>query len=112
MASGAGIEAFQSFFLQVHVPYAAKRTEKLQVKVSVFNYIGDDLPVRLSLLDPSGYRLVGEPSVQLCVPARDNVVHRFTIDVDQLGTHNVTVSAVVDGEYPGLCGPEFIPAAK
>lgn len=82
------------------------------MKVSVFNYVGDDLPVRLILEHSDQYQLIGEPSVQLCIPARDNAVHRFTIDADQLGTHNVTISAVIDDEYPGQCGPEFIPSAK
>lgn len=31
MATGAAVEAFQPFFLELHIPYAAKRTEKLEV---------------------------------------------------------------------------------
>jgi len=113
MTTGAAVEAFQPFFLELHLPYAAKRSEKLQVKVSVFNYVRTDLPIRLTLAPSAHYDLLsGSNSVHLCVPAKDSVVHQFQIDVKELGTHNVTVAAVIDENYPGACGPEFIPTGK
>jgi len=37
MATGTSIEAFQPFFVELHMPYAAKRTEKLQVGSNHYN---------------------------------------------------------------------------
>ena len=95
-------------FKQIH----DKKLTKMQVKVSVFNYVGDDLPVLLRLEPSTHYHLIGEPSVHLCIGAKDKAVYHFTIDVDQLGTHNITVSASIEGGYPGQCGPEFILSVK
>lgn len=113
MSSAANIEAFQPFFLELHLPYSVKRTEKLQLKISVFNYASHSLPIRLTLAYSEQFELMSDSdSVLLCVPARNNVVHNFLIHAIEIGMHNVSVSATIDDNYPGECGPEILPNAR
>jgi len=113
MSSPSVIEAFQPFFLELHLPYSVKRTEKLKLKVSVFNYASQALPVRLTLGRSETIQIVGgdknsnkmeDNSVQLCIPPQSNLVHYFLVYGTQLGRHNVTATAAIDDAYPGECG--------
>ena len=71
MSSAAHIEAFQPFFVELHLPYSVKRTEKLQLKISVFNYAPHPLPIRLTLGYSEQFELMNVSDlVILCVPAR------------------------------------------
>ncbi len=113
MSSAENVEAFQPFFLELHLPYSAKRTEKLQIKVSVFNYAPHSLPVRLTLPYSEQLELLSEKdSVSFCIAPRSNIVHHFLVHVTELGTHNVTIEATVDESYPQQCGPEYLPSGK
>lgn len=113
MSSAANIEAFQPFFLEIHLPYAAKRTEKLKTKVSVFNYAPHALPVRLTLARSEQFELLDKsPSASFCIPARNKIVHHFLVSPTELGTHNFTVEAIVDETFPGHCGPETLPSGR
>jgi hypothetical protein len=113
MSSAASIEAFQPFFVELHLPYSVKRTEKLQLKISVFNYAPHPLPIRLTLGYSEQFELMNvSDSVILCVPARDSVVHHFFIHAIEMGTHNVSTFATIDDNYPGDCGPEILPSAR
>jgi hypothetical protein len=42
----AKIKAFQPFFIQFTMPYSVKRGEKMPLKVSIFNHMDNDMPVR------------------------------------------------------------------
>lgn len=112
MTAAVDIEAFQPFFVEVHLPYSVKRTEKLQLKISVFNYAPHSLPIRLTLAYSEQFELISDSdSTLLCVPARNNVVHHFVIHAIEIGKHNVSVSATIDDNFPGECGPEILPSA-
>lgn len=110
MSSSSEIEAFQPFFIEIHLPYSVKRTEKLKLKVSVFNYANQALPVRLTLGRSETIQIVGDEkkandnSAQMCIPAQSNLVHYFIVYSTELGRHNVTVTAAIDDAYPGECG--------
>lgn len=113
MTAAVDIEAFQPFFVEVHLPYSVKRTEKLQLKISVFNYAPHSLPIRLTLAYSEQFELISDSdSTLLCVPARNNVVHHFVIHAIEIGKHNVSVSATIDDNFPGECGPEILPSAR
>lgn len=113
MSPAAEVQAFQPFFVEIHLPYSVKRSEKSDVKVSVFNYASHDLPVRLTLAYSEQYELLSDSdSVQICLPARESVTHRFLIMATELGTHNLTVSAAIDDAFNGVCGPEVLPSAR
>ena len=118
MSLPSEIEAFQPFFVELHLPYSVKRTEKLKLKVSVFNYASQSLPVRLTFGHSETIQLVGKEnskqngisdySVQLCIPPKSNLVHHFVIYATQLGRHNVTVTATIDDLFPTECGSSSV----
>ena len=115
MSSPSEIEAFQPFFLELHLPYSVKRTEKLKLKVSVFNYATQSLPIRLTLaqsetiqLVPNGNDSLIDYSAQLCILPKSNLVHHFVVYANQLGRHNVTVSAAIDDLFPTECGSSSV----
>lgn len=113
MTTAVDIEAFQPFFIEVHLPYSVKRTEKLQLKISVFNYAPHSLPIRLTLAYSEQFELMSDSdSVLLCVPARNSVVHHFVIHAIEMGKHNVSICATIDDHFPGECGPEILPSAR
>lgn len=113
MSSAVGIEAFQPFFLEIHLPYAAKRSEKLKAKVSVFNYAPHSLPVRITLVNSEQIQLLdASDSKSYCIPAKNNIVHHFLVSPTELGTHNITVTAIVDEAFPGQCGSDTLSSAK
>ena len=113
MSDPSSIEAFQPFFLEVHLPYSVKRDEKLQIKVSVFNYLSYDIPIKLTLEKSKSFKLfVGSNSVKFCLPSRNSVVQQFGMYALELGSRNVTVTAVIDDSFVGACGPETLPSGR
>lgn len=113
MSPAVNIEAFQPFFAELHLPYSVKRTEKLQLKISVFNYAPHSLPIRLTLAYSEQFELMSDSdSVLLCVPSKNSLVHHFFIHAIEIGKHNVSASATIDENYPGECGPEILPNAR
>ena len=111
MSATSSVEAFQPFFLELHLPYSVKRAEKMQIKVSVFIYLSYDLPIRLTMGESKHFKLLGgSNSAQFCVPAKNSVVHQFGMYAVELGEHNVTVTATIDGQFGGACGPDTLPS--
>lgn len=113
MSSLVRIESFQPFFVELHLPYSMKRTEKLHLKISVFNYASHFLPIRLTLAYSEQFELLSDSdSTTLCVAAQSNVVHTFLIYAIEIGVHNVSVSATIADNFPNECGPEILPSAR
>lgn len=113
ISSPAEIESFQPFFLELHLPYSVKRMEKVQIKISIFNYATHSLPIRLTLAYSEQFELMSDSdSAILCVPAKNSAVHHYLIHTIEIGTHNVSAYAVIDENYPGECGPEILPSAR
>lgn len=109
LSSVSEIEVFKPFFLELFLPYSVKRTEKLKVKVSIFNYVRHSLPVRLTLVYSEQLELLSESDTEiLCVLPQNNKVHNFLIHGFELGRHNVTVTGVIDDTYSGECGSSTV----
>ena len=82
-----------------------KRTEKLKVKVSIFNYARHAIPVRLTIAYSEQFELLSESDTEiLCILPQNNQVHNFVVNAIELGRHNVTVTGVVDETFSGECG--------
>ncbi|CAD6233951.1 GSCOCT00007427001.2-RA-CDS [Cotesia congregata] len=92
------LTAFQPFFLDYSLPYSVKRGEVLRMKVSLFNYMQYNLPVKIHLVEAPGFELQAPsvPIAEYCVPARKSIVHEFTLKPQVIGNVNITVSAAVD----------------
>nr|XP_045625235.1 murinoglobulin-2-like isoform X1 [Procambarus clarkii] len=105
------ITAFTPFFVDLTLPPTVKREEILPVKMSVFNYLAQPLPVTVEVRESAEYEILeeageqGEPGQRSsCVPAQDKVVHTVRIKPREIGEVNITVAAFVNPEHSQPCG--------
>ncbi|KAK7071374.1 endopeptidase inhibitor activity protein [Halocaridina rubra] len=116
----AAITTFTPFFSDLTLPPSVKRGEILPVKISVFNYLDESLPIRVILEPSSEYEIVEDPAARAtqlaleaghrssCIPKQDKVVHTIKIRPLVIGDVNLTVRAFVDELFPEACGPEYV----
>lgn len=111
----APITTFTPFFTDLTLPPSVKRGEILPVKISVFNYLETDLPVKVILEESSEYEILEDPGSEhpvghqsACIPQQDKNVHTVRIRPLVIGDVNITVGAFVDEVYPEACGPEYV----
>ncbi|XP_069174260.1 alpha-1-inhibitor 3-like [Procambarus clarkii] len=112
LSPAASITATSPFFLDLTLPPSVKRGEILPVKISVFNYMARNLPIRVTLQESVEYKIVDEPGTSgamgrrtSCVGAQEKVVHTVKLDFLALGEVNITVAAFVDHLSALQCGP-------
>ncbi|XP_071524073.1 alpha-1-inhibitor 3-like [Panulirus ornatus] len=108
----ANITTFTSFFIELTLPPSVKRGEILPVKISVFNYLRQALPVSVTLRESPEYEILQESSKTgipgqhiSCVAAQSKVVHTVKISPSVIGQVNITVAAFVDHQSSDACGP-------
>ncbi|XP_066939900.1 alpha-2-macroglobulin-like [Macrobrachium rosenbergii] len=105
------IKTFTSFFLDLTLPPSVKRGEILPVKISIFNYLSEKLPVTVSLEESSEYETLETSSADLCIGSNEMQVHTVKIRPLIIGDVNISVSAFVDSRHSGSCGkvdPRFV----
>lgn len=86
------LQSFQPFFSSFTVPYSVIRHESAPVKVSVFNYLSQCLPIKLSLEVTADFKLESSsPTKKICVCGGKSVTHTFRIQPVKLGKVNITV---------------------
>ncbi|XP_069170765.1 alpha-2-macroglobulin-like [Procambarus clarkii] len=105
------ITTFTPFFVDLTLPPSLKRGEILPVKMSVFNYLDQPIPVSVRVQESEEYQILEEATEQIvlgkrssCVPAHDKVVHIVRIKPLVIGEVNISVAAFVDHEYSQPCG--------
>ncbi|XP_047480379.1 alpha-1-inhibitor 3-like [Penaeus chinensis] len=110
LSERASITTFTPFFSDLTLPPSIKRGEVLPVKISVFNYLDQSLPVRVILEESPEYEVVEDPALggtgnerTSCLAPQDKVVHTIKIQALALGDVNLTVSAFVDSSIPEAC---------
>ncbi|XP_015109865.1 alpha-2-macroglobulin-like [Diachasma alloeum] len=109
IAQPVQINAFQPFFLDYSIPYSVKRGELLRMRVSLFNYMQHNLPVKIQLVNAPGFDLhLSNSTGKYCVEARKSVVHEYVLRPRVIGEINVTVSAAVDPDFDKPCGPNTV----
>ncbi|XP_044739302.1 pregnancy zone protein-like isoform X4 [Chrysoperla carnea] len=98
IATPTQIRGFKPFFVDYITPYSFKRGEILHLKVGLFNYLNQKLPIKITLYNSDGFELVGDQKSQInaCVDSDSNIAEIFMIKATKLGDVNVTVSAEVD----------------
>ncbi|XP_042880594.1 alpha-1-inhibitor 3-like [Penaeus japonicus] len=112
LSERASITTFTPFFLDLTLPPSVKRGEVFPVKISIFNYLDQSLPISITLHESPGYRIIEDSTVEgpsnqrkSCLAGNDKEVHIIKIAARELGVVNLTLSAFVDGSYPGTCDP-------
>ncbi|XP_063596596.1 alpha-2-macroglobulin-like protein 1 [Penaeus indicus] len=122
LSERASITAFTPFFTDLTLPPSVKRGEVLPVKISVFNYLHENLPVSLILEESPDIDILVEkrkggkesaddaltatgPKNQrtTCLKPQDKAVHTIRIRMLSLGDVKLTVSAHVDYSIPLPC---------
>ncbi|KFM57070.1 Alpha-2-macroglobulin, partial [Stegodyphus mimosarum] len=105
----SGITAFQPFFISLQLPYSVIRKEMVPIIVSVFNYLKECLPIKISLEPSEDYKVLNEySSHKMCVCGGKSETHRFITRPLSLGQVNITVYGFsVDGDDE-VCGNEVI----
>nr|XP_045622212.1 murinoglobulin-1-like [Procambarus clarkii] len=99
------ITSFTPFFVDLTLPPTIKRGEILPVKMSVFNYLDQPIPVTVEVRESAEYEIVDEAGKRSsCLPAQDKVVHTVRIKPREIGEVNITVAAFVDHDYSEPCG--------
>ncbi|RXG60417.1 Alpha-2-macroglobulin-like protein 1 [Armadillidium vulgare] len=103
---------FKEFFVDLTLPPSVKRGEIFPVKISVFNYLNDSLPIRLILESPVDQFDIladsgssdGSGVRDTCVSVRDKTVVSIRIRAKEVGDVNISVKAVVQENAVDDCG--------
>ncbi|XP_018026231.1 alpha-2-macroglobulin isoform X3 [Hyalella azteca] len=116
----ASVTTFTPFFIDLTLLPSVKMGEVMPVKISVFNYLENSLPVRVTLEPSPEYEMLGESGAEaaadqaaagvrsVCIPSQDKQTVVIRVRPLAVGDVNLTVSAAVDAAYPEECGPEVV----
>ncbi|XP_023228153.1 pregnancy zone protein-like [Centruroides sculpturatus] len=85
------IITFQPFFVSIILPYSVIRGEKVPIVTTIFNYLSDCLPVKLSLEATDQFKIIGSNTHKTCVCGDTSKTHRFMIQPKILGNITITV---------------------
>ncbi|RXG53100.1 Alpha-2-macroglobulin [Armadillidium vulgare] len=103
----SSIITFTSFFLDLTLPSTAVRGEVLPIIISIFNYLDEDLAVKVFIEESENYEFVeGESGErEVCVPARSSATESVRVNLIKLGQVNVTAEATSEPSLSsGSCG--------
>ncbi|KAL4220110.1 hypothetical protein ACF0H5_020521 [Mactra antiquata] len=103
IAEPAYVKSFRNFFIQLYLPYKAKRLEQMEVKATIFNYESINMTAHVYLTASkylcydSGYG-IAKPSRRIIVeiPSNDAQTVRFPVIPLKKGQFDVTASAFVN----------------
>ncbi|XP_069843797.1 alpha-2-macroglobulin-like [Dipodomys merriami] len=103
----ASLRAFQPFFLELTLPYAAMRGETCALKATVFNYLPHCIRVQVELEPSPSFTSTPLDAKQdsHCVCGHGRVTLSWAVIPKKLGTMNITVSAEAV-ESPQPCDNE------
>lgn len=104
ISNSTSIKGFQAFFLSFTLPYSVIRGETFTVSVSLFNYVDDALPIRVSLDESDAFTVVGDAiDGDVCLQPGGGETLQLKVKAETLGTVNMTVRAETK---KGACGDQ------
>ncbi|KAK4324552.1 hypothetical protein Pmani_004827 [Petrolisthes manimaculis] len=121
MSAKSAITAFTPFFVDLTLPPKMKQGEILPVKMSIFNYLDQPLPVSLTLEPSPQYEILEEAPQKegeggkrsACVPPNDKKVLTVRIKPSEIADVNISVVATVDqASQPGCGGGQTTPPQR
>ncbi|XP_065351742.1 pregnancy zone protein-like isoform X2 [Cloeon dipterum] len=107
IAAETSIRVTKPYFIDFSLPFSVKRGETLPLKVSIFNYLNHDIPIKLSFGEFTGGDLNGDASFDTCLQRKDKIVHTFELNAKLLGTHNISVISSINFDNSS-CGPDVL----
>nr|BAK64111.1 alpha-2 macroglobulin [Hasarius adansoni] len=104
----SSVTTFQPFFIDFHLPYSVIRGESFPLVVTVFNYLSECLPIKLSLEPSDDYTLLTELRFQkTCVCGGQSSSVSFPVRPATLGMVNFTVYGYSIEQDDEACGNEI-----
>ncbi|RXG56539.1 Pregnancy zone protein [Armadillidium vulgare] len=112
VSNPATFKTFKEFFVDLNLPPSVKRGEIFHVKISVFNYLNESLPIRLILESPDNkFDILADTGSEsgsgertTCVPENDKTVVSIRIRAREVGDVNISVKAEVQENATDNCG--------
>uniref|UniRef100_A0A3B3S7N0 Complement C3 n=1 Tax=Paramormyrops kingsleyae TaxID=1676925 RepID=A0A3B3S7N0_9TELE len=99
MASPFEMKVMKDFFIDLKLPYSAVRNEQLEIKAVLYNYMEDDIKVRVELMDTetvcSAAHKKRKYREEVMVEAMSSNSVSFIIIPMGLGKHSIEVQAFV-----------------
>ncbi|XP_058269867.1 alpha-2-macroglobulin-like isoform X1 [Hemibagrus wyckioides] len=109
LAPPVQLTVFQSFFLELSLPYSIIRGEVFELKATVFSYLSKCIMIKVTPAPSSDYKL--EPSsdgeYSSCLCAYERKTFKWTLISSVLGVLNVTVSAEAE-QSQTVCDNEIV----
>ncbi|ROT74620.1 alpha2 macroglobulin isoform 2, partial [Penaeus vannamei] len=102
------LTVFTPFFLDLTTPPSVRRQERVPLRVSVFNYLDQTLPVSVSL-SPNATFTAEEYAHSVCVPAHSMRVAEFVVVPQEAGDVGLTFSASVTSADEGCDAGDDLP---
>ena len=97
----ANLLVIQDFFVDINIPYSIKRGEQFPLNVSIFNFIDQKLPMKITLKASEQYK-AGQSEENVCLQPQDNIIISFDVKAKELHEVNITVEAMIDSaKNPG-----------
>lgn len=95
MSDPISMVTFLPFFLKVNSPKSFIRTETLPINVTVYNYLGHSLPVKILFKTSDGLQVVSQSELRDCITELSPMSFNFSIKADKIGSFNITVTAEI-----------------
>ena len=89
----ANLLVYQDFFAEIRLPYSVKRGETFPLNVTIFNYIEQELPIRVKLISSQQEIYSEKSEFEICVGPMDNKVITIKSTALNLGELDITVEA-------------------
>ncbi|XP_069719698.1 alpha-2-macroglobulin-like protein 1 [Phaenicophaeus curvirostris] len=102
------LRVFQSFFVDLSLPYSVIQGETFSLKATVFNYLKDCIQVHVTLTETPELKVDACPDCQFtsCICANEAKNFVWNVAATRPGKVNVTVSSVAEDAHD-LCDNRF-----
>ncbi|RXG54301.1 Pregnancy zone protein [Armadillidium vulgare] len=116
ISNTATITVYKEFFIDLSFPSSVIRGEIFPVKISIFNYLNESLPItiilsspdnKFEILEDSG-NMTGSGMRNACVPLQDKIVLSIRIRAKGVGDVNISVEAIVQANAVSNCGSGIV----
>lgn len=87
------LRVFQPFFIDPDLPAELTRGDRVQVPVAVYNYLPEPQTLRIDLKSEAWFRIEGGTTRTITLRPNDVTSVSFTLHVDHVGDHRLTVIA-------------------
>ena len=92
-STSQGIRVFQEFFVDINLPVALTRNDRVTIPVAVYNYLPGSQTVRLELERADWFELNGDATQTVKLEKNEVKGLGFDITVKDVGNHALTVKA-------------------